>query len=83
MPVQRNQLDIESIQHRKPARRMIEIPEPVMQALSEGFVATMNLVEWLASDRKRLLASILERIDLKLDANSQPLLHPSFYPNPL
>ena len=76
MPVQRNQLDIESIQDRKPARRMIEIPELVMQALSEGFVATMNLVEWLASDRKRLLASILERIDLKLDADAQPLWTP-------
>jgi 3-methyladenine DNA glycosylase AlkC len=73
MPEQQKQLDIESIRDRRPARRIIEIPEQVMQALSEGFVSTMNLVEWLASDRKRLLASILERIDLKFNAEAQQL----------
>ena len=41
-------VDIDAVRNRKPARRMIEIPEPVMLAMSEGLVPTKNLPEWLA-----------------------------------
>ena len=74
--MRRKQLDIDSIRARKPARRIIEIPEQVIQALSEGIVATMNLVEWLASDRHRLLAAILKQLDLDLETVSPPLWTP-------
>ena len=74
--MRRKQLDIDSIRARKPARRIIEIPEQVIQALSEGIVATMNLVEWLASDRQRLLAAIAKQLDLDLETDSPPLWTP-------
>ena len=41
-------VDIDAVRNRKPARRMIEIPDPLMLALSEGLVPTKNLPEWLA-----------------------------------
>lgn len=73
LPVRRKPLDIGSIRARKPARRIIEIPEQVMQALSDGYVETMNLTEWLASDRQLLLESILKQIDLDLGTEAQSL----------
>ncbi len=64
--------DIDTIQRRIPARRTVDIPPQVMQALSDGCVATMNLTEWLASDRQRLLDSVCKQFDLNiaLDARS-------------
>lgn len=43
---------------------MIEIPEPVMRALSEGLLPTKNLPEWLACDRQKLLTIICKQIGL-------------------
>ncbi len=57
-------MDLDAVRNRKPARRMIEIPEPVMLALSEGLVPTKNLPEWLACDRQKLLSNICKQIGL-------------------
>ena len=68
--MKKGQLDVDSIRNRKPARRMIEIPKPVMQALSEGSVASKNLPEWLATDRRRLFAVLCKQVGL--DVNADP-----------
>jgi len=67
MPSPENKQEIESIRNRKPARRIVDIPEPVRSALSAGLVATMNLTEWLASDRQRLHGIICNQIGLNSD----------------
>ena len=76
MPQRLTQLDIDRIRARKPARRLVEIPEKVKQALSEGVVPTMNLTEWLASDRQTLLSSVLTPIDLDVELESKSLWTP-------
>ena len=76
MQSKRNQLEIEAIRNRKPARRIIEIPEQVRLALSDGTVATMNLVEWLATDRQSILNVICNRVGLSSEDESDPLWTP-------
>ena len=44
---------------RKGARRIAEIPRAVLRALNEGREETITLVEWLAIDDAKLLASVL------------------------
>ena len=44
---------------RKGARRISEIPRAVLRALNEGREETITLVEWLAIDDAKLLASVL------------------------
>ena len=44
---------------RKGARRIVEIPRAVLRALNEGREETITLVEWLAIDDAKLLASVL------------------------
>jgi 3-methyladenine DNA glycosylase AlkC len=44
---------------RKGARRIAEIPRAVLHALNEGREETITLVEWLAIDDAKLLASVL------------------------
>lgn len=42
---------LEQIVTRSPAKRIAEIPVPVLDALGSGLIPTKNLVEWLAVDR--------------------------------
>ncbi len=67
---------MDTIQNRTPARRTVEIPTQVMQALSEGCVATMNHTEWLASDRQKLLASVCKQFDLNSALDSETIWTP-------
>jgi 3-methyladenine DNA glycosylase AlkC len=53
------------IAYRKPARRMAEIPQEVLEYLNAGKIETKNLVEWLAVDQFKILSSILEEINEK------------------
>jgi 3-methyladenine DNA glycosylase AlkC len=50
--------------HRKPARRIAEIPPDVLAALNRGELATGNLVEWLATDQRELLRHVLPKAGL-------------------
>jgi 3-methyladenine DNA glycosylase AlkC len=56
--------DIDWIRNRTPATRIVEIPEQVKQSLSKGLVATKNLTEWLASDRQKLLSTVIHHLGL-------------------
>jgi 3-methyladenine DNA glycosylase AlkC len=47
------------IDDRKPARRIVEIPPVVLDALNRGETFTGNLVEWLATDQRVLARHVL------------------------
>lgn len=49
---------LESLKARTPAKRMVEIPDAVLDALSDGLIPTKTLTEWLAVDRPRLLEQV-------------------------
>lgn len=49
---------------RKGARRMADIPPEILDAISEGRMATVNLVEFLAADLQRLLPAVASHIGL-------------------
>jgi 3-methyladenine DNA glycosylase AlkC len=53
-------LDSTKLRLRKPAIRQRDIPKEVRSALNQGLIPTKNLVEWLATDRPRLLQHVLE-----------------------
>ncbi|NET56594.1 MAG: DNA alkylation repair protein [Symploca sp. SIO2E6] len=57
-----NQLSIEKLKTRKGAPRRSEIPDEVLQALNQGKIETVNLVEWLAIDMQTLLSNVLVEI---------------------
>ena len=47
------------IARRRGARRMSEIPPEVLAALNRGELETANLVEWLATDQRKLARHVL------------------------
>lgn len=51
---------------RKPARRMVEVPDEVRAGLSLGVLESKNLVEWLSVDRIRLLQHLSEELSLPI-----------------
>jgi 3-methyladenine DNA glycosylase AlkC len=56
------------LDHRKPAKRIAEIPEEVLKTLHAGAIQSKNLAEWLAVDRLKVLDSIIsERTHASLD----------------
>lgn len=57
-----NQAEIAILESRKPARRGSEIPPEVRQALANGLLESLNLVEWLNVDRIELLRNLLEQL---------------------
>jgi 3-methyladenine DNA glycosylase AlkC len=59
-----NQQNFNALQDRKPARRMVEVPDEVREGLSLGALESKNLVEWLSVDRIRLLEHIAGELDL-------------------
>ncbi len=56
------QLPLEILKTRKGAPRRSEIPKAVLDALNQGKIETVNLVEWLAIDMHYLLQNILVEI---------------------
>lgn len=58
-----------SLGDRVPATRISHIPSEVLNRLSEGFLSTKNLAEWLACNRRLLLRSVFR--DLQLSANNE------------
>ncbi|MBC6417835.1 MAG: DNA alkylation repair protein [Prochloron sp. SP5CPC1] len=58
-----SQLQIEKFKTRKGAIRRAEIPREVLQALNQGKIETVNLVEWLAIDMPLLLHNVLMEVD--------------------
>jgi 3-methyladenine DNA glycosylase AlkC len=48
---------------RKGARRREDIPAEVLRGLNEGWLATVNLTEWLAIDMALLLRCVLRQLD--------------------
>lgn len=59
------QLQLETFQGRKGARRRSEIPNEVLEALNKGKIETVNLVEWLAIDMQVLLCNVLLDVGLE------------------
>ncbi|XZE43768.1 DNA alkylation repair protein [Pirellulaceae bacterium SH467] len=51
---------------RKPARRMVEVPDEVRAGLSLGRLESKNLVEWLSVDRVRLLQLLIDELSLPI-----------------
>jgi 3-methyladenine DNA glycosylase AlkC len=47
---------------RKGARRLSDVPRPVLQALAAGTIETVNLMEWLAADTAALARCISEQV---------------------
>jgi hypothetical protein len=47
---------------RKGARRLADVPPPVLKALAAGTIETVNLMEWLAADMAALARCVANRI---------------------
>ncbi len=47
---------------RKGARRLSDVPKPVLQALAAGTVETVNLMEWLAADMAALARCVSNQV---------------------
>lgn len=52
---------------RPASRRRSEVPAEIRNALSDGWIESKNLVEWLIVDRVRLLNRLLKDLGLELD----------------
>jgi 3-methyladenine DNA glycosylase AlkC len=47
---------------RKGARRLSDVPQPILQALAAGTVETVNLMEWLAADMAALARCVAKQV---------------------
>lgn len=56
--------ELQRLDARKGARRMAEIPAPVLRALQRGELETKTLVEWLAVDLRVLVTRVLPETGL-------------------
>ena len=56
---------VESLRSRIPARRIADIPNEVMEAMSDGLMPSKNLTEWLAVDRPRLLDRMSQQLGFR------------------
>jgi 3-methyladenine DNA glycosylase AlkC len=65
-----NRRNFDAFKDRKPARRMVEVPEDVLEGLSLGALESKNLVEWLSVDRIRLLDQIAADFNLPISKQS-------------
>lgn len=50
---------------RAPARRMVEIPDEIREALTSGWIESKNLVEWLCVDRLELFKHLAGELNLE------------------
>ena len=48
---------------RKGARRVSDVPRPVLEALAAGTIETVNLMEWLAADMAALARCVSNQVD--------------------
>lgn len=55
----------EEITNRKGARKVADIPKEVLVLLNKGKIETVNLMEWLAIDQKKLVTATFSEIGLK------------------
>ncbi len=55
---------------RKGATKIDKIPADVLESLNKGEIETVNLVEWLAIDHKKLVKTIFENTDYENDTES-------------
>ncbi|MCG8350873.1 MAG: DNA alkylation repair protein [Chloroflexales bacterium] len=58
-----NTVPSSTLPQRKGARRREDIPAEVLRGLNEGWLATVNLTEWLAIDMALLLRHVLRQLD--------------------
>ncbi|MFO0946806.1 MAG: DNA alkylation repair protein [Planctomycetota bacterium] len=65
---------IAKLRERKGARRRDEVPQEVLRGLSEGWLETVNLVEWLALDARKLLETTLGQVGIKPHRTETPAL---------
>jgi 3-methyladenine DNA glycosylase AlkC len=54
-----------AIEKRKGARSVKDIPAAILIQLNKGEIETVNLMEWLAIDQRKLLLNILTQLDRK------------------
>lgn len=66
--------------HRKPARRMSEVPPDVRRELTAGTLETKNLVEWLIVDRFSLLKTLINADVLSSTVDRLDALRPELDP---
>lgn len=53
---------VETLRDRKGARKREDIPAEVLEGLHEGWLSTVNLIEWLAVDMSKLLRAVLQQM---------------------
>jgi 3-methyladenine DNA glycosylase AlkC len=53
------------VEKRKGARSVKDIPPAILTQLNKGEIETVNLMEWLAIDQRKLLLNILTQLDRK------------------
>jgi 3-methyladenine DNA glycosylase AlkC len=53
-------------ENRKGAKNIASIPSDVLKALEAGAIPTVNLMEWLATDRLKLLWNVLTELNLTI-----------------
>jgi hypothetical protein len=53
------------VEKRKGARSVKDIPVGILAQLNKGEIETVNLMEWLAIDQRKLLQNILAQLDRK------------------
>ncbi len=76
----------ETISGRKAAMRMADIPAAVLSYLNKGEVATLNLVEWLAVDQRKLIGHLAQKhrwkgLDKSVNSGIAQLKKPSVMSN--
>jgi 3-methyladenine DNA glycosylase AlkC len=54
-----------TLEHRKGAVRVSDIPKAVLEGLNAGTLESVNLTEWLAVDSQKLLETILPSLKIK------------------
>lgn len=54
-------MDLDAMKLRKGAVRLADIPPEVLDALNNGLLPTVNLVEWLAIDQRHLMQVVLPK----------------------
>jgi hypothetical protein len=62
-------IDIQTLLGRKGATRIALIAPPVLDALNEGLIETVNLNEFLAIDLARLTTRVADQVGLDPDGH--------------
>jgi 3-methyladenine DNA glycosylase AlkC len=65
---------VERWMHRPAPRRRSEVPKEILAALSQGWIESKNLVEWLSVDRVQLAITLAHQIQLPLSQSDKKWL---------